>query len=124
VFFRVKGFSVKDKDLRTELVQEVLPPAIAYSTVRKHIRKDKILQNEPETEDRADDQSFSTTDNANLEAFEMIRFASIRQIVKVTFIPLTTVFSRVTKWLHFVLKQLRWVHYRLSDVQKQARIIM
>jgi hypothetical protein len=82
------------------------------------------LQNEPETEDRTEDQGFSITDNAILEALEMMPFASIRQIAKMAFIPPTTVFRRLTKSLHFVLKQLRWVPHKLSDLQKQDPVIM
>jgi hypothetical protein len=37
----------------------------------------------------------------------MMSFASIRQIAKMTFIPPTTVFRRLTKSLHFILKQFR-----------------
>jgi hypothetical protein len=56
------------------------------------------LQNEPEAEDRTEDQGFSITDNAILEAFKMIPFASIRQIAKMTFLPLTSVFRCLTKY--------------------------
>jgi hypothetical protein len=54
----------------------------------------------------------------------MMPFASIRQITTMTFIPSTTVFRRLTKLLRFVLKQLPSVPRRLSDLQKQARVIM
>jgi hypothetical protein len=67
------------------------------------------LQNEPEAKDGAEDQGFSITDNAILEALEMISFASIRHIAKMTIIPPTTVFRRLTKSRHFVLKRLRLV---------------
>jgi hypothetical protein len=62
----------------------------------------------PEAEDRAEDQDFSITDNAILEALEMMPFASIRQIAKMICIPPTTEFRLLTKSLHFVLKRLRW----------------
>jgi hypothetical protein len=62
------------------------------------------LQNEAEAEDRVEDQNFSITGNGILEAFEMMPFASVRQIAKITFIPPTTGFNRLTKSLHFVLK--------------------
>jgi hypothetical protein len=105
----------------TELIG---PDAIVYSTVTKYLRNDIILQNEPDPEDRAKDQGLSIPDNAILEALEMMPFASIRQIVKMAFIPLTTVFCHLTKSFHFVLKRLRWLPHRLSDLQKQARLIM
>jgi hypothetical protein len=54
----------------------------------------------------------------------MMPFVSIRQIVKMTCIPPATVFRRLAKSPHFVLKRLRWIPHRLSDLGKQARIIM
>jgi hypothetical protein len=54
----------------------------------------------------------------------MMSFASIRQIAKMTIIPPATVFRRLTKSFHFILKRLCWLPHRLSDLQKQARVIM
>jgi hypothetical protein len=82
------------------------------------------MNQKPRIEDRAEDQGFSITENAIPEAFEMMPFASIRQIVKMNFIPPATVFRRLTKSLHFVLKRLRSVPYRFSDLRKQVRAIM
>jgi hypothetical protein len=117
-----KGLPAKTKDVHTELVQALGSDAIPYSTVTKNIRNTVILQDEPEAEDRAEDQGFSITDNAILKALKMIPFASIRQIAKMTFIPLTVVCRRWTKSLHFLLKRLHWVPYRLSDLQNQAPV--
>jgi hypothetical protein len=100
----LKEPSAKVKDIHTELVQALGSDAMASSAVRKYIRNNMILQNEPETEDRAEDQSFSMTDNAILEAFKMMSFALIHQIAMMTFIPPTTVFRRFTKSFHFVLE--------------------
>jgi DNA-binding MurR/RpiR family transcriptional regulator len=57
------------------------------------------LQNEsePESEDKAEDQDFSITDNAILEALEMMPFASIRQIAQLIIVPLATIVRRWTK---------------------------
>jgi hypothetical protein len=68
-----------------------------------------ILQNEPEAEDGAVNQSFSITDRVILEALEIMLFAWIRQIAQTTFVPHTTGFRGLAKLLHFVLKRLRWV---------------
>jgi hypothetical protein len=45
--------------------------------VKKYIRNDVILQNEPEAEDRAEDQGSSITDNAILKVFEMMSLSYI-----------------------------------------------
>jgi hypothetical protein len=100
----MKGLSAKN--FHTEFVHVLGSDAIAYSTVTKSIRNDVILPNEPEAEDRAEYEGFSIPDNAILEAVEMIPFASIRQIAKMTFVSPTTLFCRLTKSLHFVLKRL------------------
>jgi hypothetical protein len=102
----LEGAFSQSKDVHTELVQVLGPDAITCSTVTKYMRNAVILQNELEAEDRAEDQRFAITDNAILEALEMMQFASIRQIAKMTFIPLITVFRHLTKSLHFVLKRL------------------
>jgi hypothetical protein len=124
VFLHLKGLSAKANDLHTKLAHVLGSNAIAYLIVTKYIRNNAILQNEPEAEDRAEDQRLSITDDAILKALEMIPFASLRQIAEMTFIRPTTVFRRLTKSLHFVLKRLRWVPYRISDLQKQTQIIM
>jgi hypothetical protein len=104
VFLHLKELSAKD--LHTEIVEVLESEAMAYSTVTKYIRNDIILQSEAEAEaeDRAKDQGFSITDNAILEALEMIPFVSIREIAKMTFIPPTTRFRRLMKSLYFALK--------------------
>jgi hypothetical protein len=124
VFLHLKGFSAKAKDIHAEILHILGSDAITYSTVTKDMRNYLILENEPEVEDRAEDQYFSMTDNAIMEAVEMMSFASIRQVAKMTFISPTTGFRRLTKSLHFVLDRLRWVLHRLSNLPKQARVIM
>jgi hypothetical protein len=90
--------------------------AIAYSIVIKDIRSDGILEKESEVEDRAKDQGFSIPDTAILKALEITRFASVRQIMRMTFIPPTIAFRRLTILLHFVLKRLCWIRHKLSDL--------
>jgi hypothetical protein len=79
-----EGLSAKAKDVHTELVHVLKSDAIAYSTMTKYIRNDVIFQNEPEAKDGVEDQGFSIPDNVNLEAFEMMPFAPIRQIAEMT----------------------------------------
>jgi hypothetical protein len=107
VFLHLKGLSARAKDVHTELVQVLGSDAIASSTVTKKIQDDVILQNEPEAEDMAEHQGFLITNNAILEAFEILLFPRICQIAKMAFIPPTTVFRRLAKSLRFVLKRLR-----------------
>jgi hypothetical protein len=118
VFLHLEGLSAQTKDVQTELVQVLESDVIAYSAVIKYRRNNVILENEPEAEERAENQGSSMTDKAILEAFEMILFASIRQIAKMAIILPATVFRRFTKSLHFFLKRLPWVPHRLSDLRK------
>jgi hypothetical protein len=94
VFLHLKRLSAKVKDVHTDLVQVLGPDAIRYSAMSKYVSNDVILQNEPEAGDRAEDENFSITDNAILEAFEIMPFASILRIAKMTFILPTTGFRR------------------------------
>jgi hypothetical protein len=109
VFLHLNELSTKDVQAELVHILGSDDDVIACLTVTKYIRNDIILQNDPEreSEDRAEDQSFSITDNAIPEAFEMLSFASIRQIVKMSFMPHTTTFRRLTKLFHFDLKRLR-----------------
>jgi hypothetical protein len=107
VFLHLKGLSAKAKDVHTEFVQVPGSDTIAYSTVTKYLGNDVILQNEPEAADQAEYQGLSIADNAILEALEMMPFALIRQIAKMTIIFRRTGLRRLTKSLHFVLKRLR-----------------
>jgi hypothetical protein len=93
----VQGLSVKVKYVHTEFAQALESDAITYLIVTKNTWNDLILQNEQEAEDRGEDQGFSITDNAILEALERIRFASIHPIAKMLFIPHSNVFSSLTK---------------------------
>jgi hypothetical protein len=102
VLLHPKGPSTKAKNVHIEFVQVLGSDAIAYSIVTKYIGNDVILQNEPEAEDRAEDQGFSIADNAILKTLEMMPFASIRQIARMTFIPPATGFQRLPKSFHFV----------------------
>jgi hypothetical protein len=55
-FLHLKGLSVSTKDVHIELVQVLESNATAYSTLTEYVRKDVILQNEPEAEDRAENK--------------------------------------------------------------------
>jgi hypothetical protein len=109
VFLHWKGLSTKAADVHTELVQVPGSDAIAYSAVTKYLRNDVVVQNGPEAEDSAEDQSFSFIDNAILEALEILRLPPLCQIAKMTMIPPTTIFHRLRKSLPFVLQRLCWV---------------
>jgi hypothetical protein len=102
VFLYLKERPANVKDVRTECLHVLGSDAIVYPTVIKYLRNDIILQNEPEAEVGAEDQSFSIADNAVLDALEMMSLASIRQIAKMTIILPTTLFRRLTKSFHFV----------------------
>jgi hypothetical protein len=43
-------------------------------------------------------------------------------IVVMTFITYAFVFHRLTKLIHFVLKTLRWIPRKFSNLQRQARV--
>jgi hypothetical protein len=109
VFLYLKELSAKTRNVHIELVPIFGSDAIACSTVTKYLQNSVILQKEPEDEDRAEDQGFSVTDNAILEALEIMSFASISWIAQMTFIPPTIRFRRLMKSLHFVLKRLPWI---------------
>jgi hypothetical protein len=79
------------------------------------------IANETEAEDRAEDQSSSIADKAILEALEMMRFLSIRQIAKMTFTLPPAVLHLMRKSLHFVLKRLHDVAHTFLDLKSRFR---
>jgi hypothetical protein len=62
------------------------------------------------------------SDQVILAALEDNPFASVRQLSRLTHLPLTTVYRRLTQSLGFVVRHLRWVPHALSDAQNGERV--
>jgi hypothetical protein len=67
-------------------------------------------------------RDFDDSDQAILAALEDSPFASVRQLSRLTHLPSTTVYRRLTQSLGFVVHHLRWVLHALSDAQKGERV--
>jgi hypothetical protein len=78
------------------------------------------LKSEPHPVDVQRD--LDDSDQALLAALEDSPFALVRQFSRLTHLPSTTVYRRLTQWLGFVPRHLRWVAHALSDAQKAERV--
>jgi hypothetical protein len=63
-------------------------------------------------------------DQAILDAFEQHPFSSIRELVRLTCIPTTTIHRHLTQLFGFVMKHLRWVPHTLTPTQKTERVTL
>jgi hypothetical protein len=52
------------------------------------------------------------------------QFSSFGSCCRLTYLPLTTVYRRLTQSLGFVASHLRWVPHALSNAQKGERVIL
>jgi histone-lysine N-methyltransferase SETMAR len=94
---------------------------IAYSTVTKYLRKrsfTSVFQEPPE------EAPNTVIENAIVQALGQQPFALIREIAKLTLIPPTTVYRRLTQFLGFVVKHLHWVPHSINGAHKDQRAIM
>jgi hypothetical protein len=61
---------------------------------------------------------FDNTDGGILSALNENPFMSVRQLSRLTHLPLTTVYRRLTSSIEFTARHLRWTPHALSDAQK------
>jgi hypothetical protein len=98
--------------------------AVSYSSVTRYRREGRFPPSKPEPH-RADVQrDLDDSDQAILAALEDSPFASVWQLSRLTHLPSTTVYRRLTQSLGFVTRHYRWVPHTLSDAQKGERVNM
>jgi transposase len=113
LFLAMKGLSARE--VHDELVAVLGRGAIAYSTVTSYPRQWQFsaISSEP-----SDESPTTIIDGASLDALDKQPFSSVRELTKLTSIPTTTVYRRLTRSLGFVVKHLRCVPHTLTDTQK------
>jgi hypothetical protein len=119
LFLAMKGLS--GRDVHNELVAVLGLDAIAYSTVTSYLwqRKFPAISSEPSNEPPT-----TIINDAILDALDKQPFSSVKELVKLTCIPTTTVDRHLTRSLGFVVKHLRWVPHTLTDTQQAQRITL
>jgi hypothetical protein len=113
----MKGLSAREA--HSQLAPVLALDVIGSSTVTRYPRQFPVIFPEPSDELRT-----AIIDDAILEALDKQPFSSVRELVKLTCIPTTTVYQHLTKSLGFVLKHLRWVPHTFTNTQKAQRVTL
>jgi hypothetical protein len=119
LFLALKGLSAQA--IHHKLTAVLGPDAIADSTLTKYLRQKQfpsILVDSPE------EPATTVFVQAIFHAFKQQLFSSIRELAKLTWIPIATVHRHLTRSLGFVVKHLRWVPHSLTATQKTERVTL
>jgi hypothetical protein len=110
------------REIHDDIVATLRPNAVSYSSVTRQLREVRFPPSKPEPHPADVQRDLDDSDRATLAAIEDIAFASVRQLSRLTHLPSTTVYRRLTQLLGFVARHLRWVLHALSDAQKSKRV--
>jgi hypothetical protein len=82
------------------------PDAVSYSSVTRHLREARFLLSKPEPHPADVQIDLDDLALAILAALEDGPFVSVRHLSRVTYLPSTTVYRRLTQSLGFVARHL------------------
>jgi hypothetical protein len=94
---RLKGMN--GHEIHDDLVTMLADDAIAYSTVTRRLRQERLLRFSEPRHDLTDDPQVDETDQAILPAFTIQPFGSVRDIAPLTCLSCSTVHSHFTRSL-------------------------
>jgi hypothetical protein len=115
-----KGMSARE--IHDDIVATLGPDAVSYSSVTRGLREARFPHSKPESHPADVQRDLDHSDQIISAALEDRQFASVRQLSRLTHLPSTTVYRRLTQSLGFVARHLRWVPHALSDAQKGERV--
>jgi hypothetical protein len=115
-----KGMSARE--IHDDIVVTIGPDAVSYSLVTHCLSKAQFLPSKPELHPANVQRDLDDSDQAILAALEDNPFASVWQLSRLTHLPSTTIYRRLTQSLGFVACHLRWVPHALSHAQKGERV--
>jgi hypothetical protein len=105
-----------------DIVATLRPDAMSYGSVTRYLREARFPPSKPEPHPAEVQRDLDDSDQAILAALEDSPFASVRQLFRLTHLPSTAVYRRLTQSLGFVAGHLRWVPHALSDAQEGERV--
>jgi hypothetical protein len=120
LYLHLKG--LKPTDIHRDLIDTLGGEAVSYPTVSRYIRETKFTV--PKTLDYkfAPPPQLPDSDTAILLALEEQPFASVRTLARLTHLPKSTVYRRLTRSLGFRVRHLRWVPHILTVAHRHDRI--
>jgi hypothetical protein len=108
-------------EIHDDIVATLGRDAMSYNSVTRYLREARFAPSKSEPHLADVQRNLDDSDQAIFVALEDGPFASVRQLSRLTHLPLTTVDRRLTQSLGFVAPHLRWVPHALSDGQKCER---
>jgi hypothetical protein len=109
-------------EIHDDVVTTLGPDAWSYSSATRYFREAQFPPSDPEPHSADIQTNLGDSGQAILAALEDSPFASVRELSRLTHLPSTTVYRRLTQSLGFVAHHLRWVPHVLSDAQKGERV--
>jgi hypothetical protein len=119
-YLSLKGMSACK--IHDDVVATLGPDAASYSSVTGYLREARFPPSKPEPHPTDIQRDLDDSDQAILAALEDSLFVLVRQLSRLTHLPSTTVYHRLTQSLGFVARYLRWVPHALSDAQNGERV--
>jgi histone-lysine N-methyltransferase SETMAR len=116
----LKGLSARS--IHQDLVARSWGDAMAYSTVARYIHDAHCSPSSQTAAPIAVPSGLDDSDEAILSVLDENPFASVRQLSRLTHIPATTVYPRLTESLGFTARHLGWVPHALSEEQMAQRV--
>jgi hypothetical protein len=119
-YLSLKGMSARE--IHDDIVATLGSDAMSDNSVTRYLREARFPPSKPEPHPADVQRDLEDSDQAILAALEDSPFALVRQLSRLTNLPSTTVYRRLTQSLGFVPRHLRWVPHALSDAQKGEKV--
>jgi hypothetical protein len=84
------------REIHDDIVATLGPDAVSYTSVTRYLRKARFSPSKPESHPPDIQKDFDDSDQVILAALEDHLFASVRQLSRLTHLPSTTVYRRLT----------------------------
>jgi hypothetical protein len=110
------------RDIHDDIVATLWSDAVSYSSVTRCLREARFPPSKPEPHPNDVQRDLDDSDQASLVALEDSPFASVQQLSRLTHLPSTAVYRRLTQLLGSVARHLRWVPHALSDPENGERV--
>jgi hypothetical protein len=118
-YLSLKGTSAPE--IHDNIVATLGPDVVSYSSVTRYLREAQFPPSKPERHPADVQRDLDDSDQVILAALENSSVL-VWQLSRLTHLPLTTVYRRLTQSLGFVAPHLRWVPHALPDGQKGERV--
>jgi hypothetical protein len=119
-YFSPKGTSARQ--IHDDIVDTLGPDALSYSSVIRDLREARFLPSKSEPHPADIQRNLRDSDQIILSALEDSPFAPLQNVSRLTHLPSTTVYRRLTQLLGFMWRRFRSVPHALSDAQKGERV--